>query len=110
MFVSLPLRGHTNQMIAITQELVERGYPVKFVISEVAKNWIATTGAEFIPWEIRLTETENNNDNQPENFWGNVSQEKNNLRGENMMWQHFIKLYSPMYKSLIPIFEKYNLP
>ena len=108
MFVSLPLRGHTNQMIAIAQELVERGYPVKFVISEVAKNWIATTGAEFIPWEIRLTETENNNDNQPENLWGNVSQEKNNLRGENMMWQHFIKLYAPMYKSLIPIFEKYH--
>ncbi|MBD2138619.1 glycosyltransferase family 1 protein [Anabaena sp. FACHB-1237] len=107
MFVSLPLMGHMNQMIAIAQELVERGHKVSFVIPEIAKNWISTTGAEFINWEIMLNEIESSND-EKDNIWQNVSQEKSILHSEKIIFERFIKLYSPMYQSLISIFEKYH--
>ena len=108
MFVSFPLLGHTKQMIALAKELVERGYKVSFVISEVAKKWISTTGAEFIPWESMVEQTENTEHNKKDFSWQNISQEQSVLRGENMIFEHLINLYVPMYKSLIPIFEKHS--
>ena len=54
--------GHTNQLIALAQELVSRGYKVSFVISEVAKEWVEHTGINFIPWNPKLeTSDESNN-------------------------------------------------
>jgi len=103
MFVSLPLLGHTNQMISMATELVQRGYQVRFVIPESAKNWISNTGAEFIPWQI----TSNDNHNR-EDFWKNISQIKSAIHGENMMLKRLISSYCPMYENLIPIFNRYN--
>jgi UDP:flavonoid glycosyltransferase YjiC (YdhE family) len=108
MFVSLPLLGHTNQMIAMATELVQRGYQVRFVISESAKNWVSKTGAEFIPWQIKSNEKTNNNNHKTEDFWKDISQEKSTLRGEQMMLKRLISSYRPMYENLIPIFNKYQ--
>jgi MGT family glycosyltransferase len=108
MFVSLPLLGHANQMIALAQELVCRGYQVSFVIPEEAREWIANVGTHFIPWEPRLKTTNEGLDHKPELVWQRVSQERSNWRGERMMLNTLIDMYVPMYKTLVPIFHKYS--
>jgi UDP:flavonoid glycosyltransferase YjiC (YdhE family) len=108
MFVSLPLLGHANQMIALAQELVCRGYQVSFVIPEEAREWIANVGTHFIPWEPRLKTTNEGLDYKPELVWQRVSQEQSNWRGERMMLNTLIDMYVPMYKTLVPIFHKYS--
>ena len=104
MFVSLPLLGHTNQMIALAQELVCRGYHVSFVISETAKEWVEYTGANLIPWNPQLENNQSNNNS----IWHQVSKEKSNWRGEKMMLERLIKAYIPMYKTLEPIFHEHK--
>ena len=106
MFVSLPLRGHTNQMIALAQELVCRGYRVSFVISEVAREWIEDTGADFIPWNPKLETSDEEQKDQKESVWHKVSKEQSNWRGEKIMLERLINAYVPMYKTLEPIFSK----
>ena len=103
MFVSLPLLGHTNQMIALAQELVYRGYQVSLAISEEAKEWVKNTGADFIPWNPKLEKN-----NHKESVWHQVSREQNNWRGEKTMLERLIKAYVPMYKTLEPIFREYR--
>jgi MGT family glycosyltransferase len=106
MFVSLPLMGHTNQMIALAQELVCRGYKVSFVISDVAKEWVVNTGADFIPWNPNLETSHESNNSQNKSIWHRVSQEQNNLRAEKMMLEWIMNGYDPMYKTLKLIFLK----
>ncbi len=108
MFVSLPLLGHTNQMIALAQELVDRGYKVSFVISEVAKEWVERTGADFIPWNPSLETSDESNNHYKYSIWHQVSREQSSWRGEKMMLKQLIKAYVSMYKTLEPIFSKYR--
>lgn len=108
MFVSLPLRGHTNQMIALAQELVCRGYQVSFAIAEEAREWLANTGANFIQWEPRLETTDEGINDKNKSVWQRVSQEQSIWRGEKMMLNGLIDLYVPMYKTLLAIFQQYN--
>lgn len=108
MFISLPLLGHANQMIALAQEMVCRGYQVSFVIPEEAKEWIANIGADFIPWDITRETTIPGSDNETKLVWQRVSQEPSNWRGERMMLNSLIDRYVPMYKTLVPIFHKYK--
>lgn len=108
MFVSLPLLGHTKQMIALAQELVSRGYKVSFVISEVAKEWVEGTGADFIPWNPTLATIDESNNRHNDSIWHQVSRERSNWRGEKMMLQRLINFYVPMYKTLEPIFHQYK--
>lgn len=108
MFVSLPLLGHTNQMIALAQELVCRGYQVSFVISEVAKGWVKNSGADFIPWNPKLETSDESNSHHNNSIWHQISRERSNWRGEKMMLKQLIKAYVPMYKTLEPIFIEYQ--
>jgi len=43
MFISVPLLGHTNQMIALAQELASRGHIVSFLIYEEVIAWLSNT-------------------------------------------------------------------
>ncbi|MBD2777693.1 glycosyltransferase [Iningainema tapete] len=108
MFVSLPLRGHTNQMIALAQELVCRGYQVSFAIAEEAREWLANTGANFIQWEPRQETTDEGINDKNKSVWQRASQEQSIWRGEKMMLNGLIDLYVPMYKTLLAIFQQYN--
>jgi len=108
MFVSLPLLGHANQMIALAQELVCRGYQVSFAIPEIAKEWIANTGAHFIPWEPILEPNNEGIYGKKKDLWQKVSREQSNWRGEKMMLNQLIDAYVPMYKTLASIFNKYS--
>ena len=99
MLVSLPLLGHTNQMIALAEELVSRGYKVSFVISQKAQGWIEKTGADFVPWNAKL---------ETNSVWEKVSQEASNWRGEKIMLERVVNNYIPMYETLKPIFDKYK--
>lgn len=108
MFVSLPLRGHANQMIALAQELVGRGYQVSFVISEEARAWIANTSVHFIPWEPQIETTNEKFSNTTKSVWQRVCQEPKIWRGERIMLNGLIALYVPMYKTLTPIFQQHH--
>ena len=108
MFVSLPLLGHTNQMMALAHELVYRGYRVSFAIPEVAKEWIEYTGADFIPWNPKLETSDEKHAGQKDSMWHQVSREKSNWRGEKMMLEQLINAYVSMYETLKPIFNKYK--
>lgn len=107
MFVSLPLLGHTNQMIALAEELVSRGYKVSFVISEKAQEWVKKTGADLIPWSLQLEKNAESNNNH-NSMWEKVSKEPSNWRGEKIMLERVINKYTPMYETLEPIFKKYK--
>ena len=100
--------GHTNQLIALAQELVSRGYKVSFVISEVAKEWVEHTGINFISWNQELETSDESNNHHKDSIWHQVSKEKSNWRGEKMMLERLIKSYASMYKTLEPIFRKYR--
>ncbi|MBD0262845.1 MAG: glycosyltransferase family 1 protein [Tolypothrix sp. Co-bin9] len=108
MFVSLPLLGHANQMIALAQELACRGYQVSFVIAEEAREWIANTNAHFIPWEPRLEKTDEGIDDNKEDIWQKSSQEPSIWRGEKIMLNRLVDSYVAMYKTLKPIFQQYS--
>jgi UDP:flavonoid glycosyltransferase YjiC (YdhE family) len=108
MFVSLPLLGHANQMIALAQELVCRGYQVSFAISEAGKEWIANTGADFIPWDPIIETTHKGIDDKKEDVWQRSSRESSNWRGEKIMLHALIDNYVSMYETLVPIFQKYS--
>jgi MGT family glycosyltransferase len=106
MFVSLPLRGHANQMIALAQELATRGNRVSFVIPEEARGWITHPNVDFIAWEL---ETANKDlDDNAKSVWKEVSSEPSIWHGEIMMLNELIKCYIPIYKTLIPIFEQHS--
>jgi MGT family glycosyltransferase len=107
MFVSLPLRGHANQMIALAQELVCRGYQVSFAIAEEAREWVAKTDAHFIAWEPRVETTHEGLDDTTKLIWQRVCQEPSTWRGERMMLNRLIDMYVPIYKTLASIFQQY---
>ena len=106
MFISLPLLGHANQMIALAQELVCRGYQVSFVIPEEAKEWLANTGTHFIPWDLGRQTINQGTDNDDKLVWERVSRESSSWRGERMMLNGLVNRYESMYKTLVPIINK----
>lgn len=108
MFVSLPLLGHTNQMIALAQELVCRGYYVSFVISETARKWLANTDTYFIAWEPIQETTNEGFDEKTKLLWQKASCELSNWRSDKIMLNGLIDMYIPMYKTLIPILNKHS--
>jgi len=108
MFVSWALLGHANQMIALAQELVCRGYQVSFVIPEAGRKWLSNTGANFIPWELTIEVKDQGFNYSNESFWSQTSHEPSNWRGEKMMFNLIIKNYEPMYKTLAPIFQQHS--
>lgn len=109
MFISVPLIGHTNQMISLAEELITRGYQVSFVISEKGKEWVQNTGAKFIAWN-QIPEKVNSlkDKNSSLTLWDMVSREKNKWRAQKMMYDSVIETYPHMYKTLKPIFEEYK--
>lgn len=108
MFVSLPLRGHANQMIALAQELFCRGYQVSFAIAEEAREWVAKTDAHFIPWEPRMETTNEGFYGKTQSLWQRVSQEQSIWRGERMLLNGLIERYVPMYETLVSIFQQHR--
>ncbi len=108
MFVSFPLLGHANQMIALAQELVCRGYQVSFVIAEEAREWLANTDAHFIPWNSRLGTNGEGIDDHKKDIWQRSSQEPSVWRGEKIIWNELIDSYVVMYETLKPIVQQYS--
>lgn len=106
MFVSVPLLGHTNQMLALAQALASRGHRVSFVIHEVAKTWLANLDIQVIPWHFKLGGREDVYTPEREIFWGNISQEANSCRSDKLMIERVITFYTPMYESLQEIVQQ----
>ncbi len=72
------------------------------------REWIANTGAHFIPWEPKLETPNENIAEKHEDVWQRVSQEPSIWRGEIMMLYGLIALYIPMYKTLVTILQQYK--
>lgn len=51
LIVNVPFHGHVNPTIAITKELVDRGYKVTYLISKEFKQEIELTGAKIILYD-----------------------------------------------------------
>ncbi|MCL2352122.1 MAG: hypothetical protein FWC55_06270 [Firmicutes bacterium] len=51
LMINLPLAGHTNPTLPLTEALVRRGHKVSYINAEEYRSKIESTGAEFIPYE-----------------------------------------------------------
>lgn len=108
MFISVPLRGHTNQLIALAEELAFRGYSVSFVIHATAKAWITDPRIQFIPWDLELASKPRKYTTEQDDFWSKVSQEPSRWRSNKLMLERLIAFYPAMYQSLKQILKTYS--
>ena len=102
-FVSLPLLGHTNQMLAIAEELVSRGHHVSFVINDAAKAWVTPTGAQFIAWNPPTDSS--SSAHASTQMWKTVSQTASRWQGDRLMLKRIITVYEPLHHSIASILQ-----
>jgi ceramide galactosyltransferase len=100
MVISVPLLGHTNQLLALSEELVSRGYTVSIVIHPMAKAWVTDRNIQFIPWIFKLADSDEENILQKDTFWHKISQESHPWRGNKLMLERVIAFYRPMHESM----------
>jgi len=55
LMINIPMHGHVNPTIALTKELVDRGYDVTYLINEEFRKKIAPTGANLITYEAQTS-------------------------------------------------------
>lgn len=100
MAISVPLMGHTNQLIALSEELARRGYTVSIVIHPAAKTWVTDHNIQFIPWIVQSVTSDDEYIAQQNKFWDKISQEPRSWRSNQLMLERVITFYRPMYESL----------
>lgn len=100
--------GHTNQLIALSEELARRGYTVSILIHETAKTWITDHNIQFIPWKSNLTDSDDEYIPQKDTFWNEISQEPNSWRSNQLMLGRVTAFYRPMYESLKIILQEHH--
>ncbi|MCU0551839.1 MAG: glycosyltransferase [Leptolyngbya sp. Prado105] len=98
--------GHTNQLIALSEELVRRGYTVSFVIHPTAKTWVNHPNIQVIPWEFQSIDDEYIAEKNT--FWDNISQEPHSWRSNQLMLERTITFYRPMYESLKRLLQEHH--
>ncbi len=108
MLISVPLMGHTSQLIALGEELAHRGYKVSIVLHEAAQAWVTDREIQFIPWKFKLTGSNAAYLAQKEPFWQKITQEPHPWRGDQLMLERVITFYRPMYESLQPILQAHQ--
>jgi len=108
MAISVPLMGHTNQLIALSEELVRRGYTVSIVIHATAKAWVTDHNIQFIPWKFKLTASDDEYIAQKDTFWHEISQEPHPWRSNQLMLERVLAFYRPMYESLKSILQEHH--
>ncbi|MDR2713588.1 MAG: hypothetical protein LBB91_10800 [Clostridiales bacterium] len=55
LMINLPIAGHTNPTLPLTEMLVQRGHDVSYINGEKFRRQIENTGAEFIPYDSDQT-------------------------------------------------------
>jgi MGT family glycosyltransferase len=100
MVISVPLMGHTSQLIALSEELARRGHMVSIVVHPTAKAWVADRNIQFIPWIFKLADSDEEYVAQKDTFWQKISQESHPWQGNKLMLQRVIHFYRAMYDSL----------
>lgn len=108
MVISVPLMGHTNQLIAISEELVRRGYRVSIVIHPTAKTWISDPNIQFIPWTAQSLDSEDEYSPEKDTFWHKISQEPHPWRSNQMMLERITTFYRLMYESLKRLLQEHH--
>lgn len=108
LIVAPPLVGHTNQLLVLGQELLERGYQVAFANSESFREKAERTGLEFILWDPELAITDPELIRLRNDVWERASREPSILQGERWMFDVVADSYPAMYKTLAPIFPQYR--
>lgn len=108
MVISVPLMGHTNQLIALSEELVSRGYTVSIAIHPTAKAWVTDRNIQFIPWKFELAASDDEYITQKDTFWDKISQEPHPWRSNQLMLERVITFYRPMYESLKSLLQEHH--
>ncbi len=108
MAISVPLRGHANQLIALSEELARRGYKVSFVIHSTAKAWITDRTIQVIPWTLNWTVSDEAYMAQKNAFWQKISQEPHPWRSNQLMLESIATFYRPMYESLKSLLREHH--
>ena len=108
MAISVPLMGHTNQLIALSEELACRGYTISIVIHPTAKAWVTNHNIQFIPWKFNLAASDDEYIPQKDTFWHKISQEPHPWRSNQLMLERVIAFYRPMYESLKSLLQEHH--
>jgi MGT family glycosyltransferase len=108
MVISVPLMGHTNQLIALSEELVCRGYTVSFVIHPTAQTWVNDPNIQVIPWEPQSVHSDDEYIAPKDAFWHKISQEPYSWRSSQLMLERVIAFYRPMYESLKRLLQEHH--
>lgn len=108
MAISVPLMGHTNQLIALSEELARRGYTVSIVIHPTAKTWVTDHNIQFIPWTFQSVASDDRYIVQKDEFWHKISQEPHPWRSNQLMLERVITFYRPMYESLKKLLHEHH--
>lgn len=108
MVISVPLMGHTNQLIALSEELARRGYTVSIVIHPIARTWVTDLTIQFIPWTFQSVASDEEYIAQKNKFWHKIPQESHPWRSNQLMLEEVITFYRPMYESLKKILNEHH--
>lgn len=108
MAISVPLMGHTNQLIALSEELARRGYTVSIVIHPTAKTWVTDHNIQLIPWTFQSVASDDEYIAQKNKFWHKISQEPYSWRSNQLMLERVIAFYRPMYESLKKLLHEHH--
>jgi MGT family glycosyltransferase len=108
MVISVPLMGHTSQLIALSEELARRGHTVSFVAHPSAKPWVTDPNIQFIPWIFKLADSDEEDFVQKDTFWHRISQESHPWQGNKLMLERVISFYRPMYESLKSLLQTHH--
>ena len=100
--------GHTNQLIALSEELACRGYTISIVIHPTAKAWVTNHNIQFIPWKFNLAASDDEYIPQKDTFWHKISQEPHPWRSNQLMLERVIAFYRPMYESLKSLLQEHH--
>jgi MGT family glycosyltransferase len=108
MVISVPLMGHTSQLIALSEELARRGHMVSIVMHPTAKAWVSDRNIQFIPWIFKLADSDEEYIVQKDTFWHKISQESHPWQGNKLMLERVITFYRPMYESLKDLLQTHH--
>lgn len=104
LLVSPPLRGHAAPMLALAEELVQRGHRVSFAISAIARDWVDGTGATWVPWDLAADTAQGKA--ELDDTFAQVSDEPVLWRAQRTLLQLVARTYEPLYRAAQELYDR----
>ena len=97
LFISVPLRGHFNQILVLANELLMHDYRVSFLATKEEQDWISNPNINIIKIEYN---SDTSNQSSKDVFWNSISQLPNRWKAEKLMLNRASSFYKSMYDSI----------